>query len=307
MQTHRFRIQVNCFLSDERSVTDTVQDREELYDDHGFLILPDTYSDDGKPCRLVINCHGAGGTVTTDDSQVEHQVLTQYLVANGYAVMDVNGLPKEYAEKKGIDLRNNVGSPIAVRSYVKAYHYCMEHFNLKPSVFVHGGSMGGISSTNLVLSGSIPVIAHSAFCPVLDTYNEMFLHPWMEDLPKNALAKIYGFEKDEHGAYVYDEGKLAGYNPAQNTKARCYPVPVKFWQCVDDAVVSYPITKQFIDTIRENGGIAYLRSFPYGRHEPQLVGEPIAAPCGKTAFGGTELKITPAVEEVFIWIRNLDL
>ena len=69
------------------------------------------YDENGKPVRLVINCHGAGGTVTTDDSQVEHQALTQYLVANGFAVMDVNGLPREYAEKHGIDIRNNIGSP----------------------------------------------------------------------------------------------------------------------------------------------------------------------------------------------------
>jgi hypothetical protein len=306
MKIHRFKLWVNCFLPNDQAVTDAVQDREELYEDHGFILLPDTYSEHGTPCRLVINCHGAGGTVTTDDSQVEHQVLTEYLVANAYAVMDVNGLPQAYAEKMGIDLRNNVGSPIAIRSYVKAYHYCMEHFNLKPAVFVHGGSMGGISSTNLVLSGCIPVIAHSAFCPVLDTYNEMFLHPWMEDLPKNALAKIYGFDRDEHGAYIYDESKVAGYNPVKSEKAKCYPVPVKFWHCVDDAVVSYPITKRFIETIRENGGIAHLRSFPYGRHEPQLVGAPVAKPCGNTAYCGEELKITPAVEEVFVWIKNLD-
>ena len=86
--------------------------------------------------------------------------------------MDVNGLPLEYANKNGIDIRNNIGSPIAIRSYVKAYHYCMDRFNLKPQVFVHGGSMGGISSTNLVLSGMIPVIAHSAFCPVLDNISK---------------------------------------------------------------------------------------------------------------------------------------
>lgn len=307
MRTHRFEILVNCFLPNDAAVTDTVQDKEELYADYGFIILPDSYSEHGTPCRLVINCHGAGGTVTTDDSQVEHQVLTQYLLANGYAVMDVNGLPQAYAEKKGIDLRNNVGSPIAVRSYVKAYHYCMEHFNLKPSVFVHGGSMGGISSTNLVLSGAIPVIAHSAFCPVLDTYNEMFLHPWMENLPKNALGKIYGFDLDENGEYIYDENKLIGYNPVRNHKAKCYPVPVKFWHCADDAVVSYPITKHFIESIRESGAIAHLRTFPYGRHEPQLVGDPIASPCGNTAYCGEKLKITPAIEEVFIWIRNLDL
>ena len=72
--------------------------------------------------------------------------------------MDVNGLPEKYAEERDIDLRNNVGTPIAVRCYVNAYFYCMERFNLRREVFVFGGSMGGISSTNLVLSGCIPVM-----------------------------------------------------------------------------------------------------------------------------------------------------
>ena len=143
MIVYRFKISVNCFLPHNDLNSDFQQDAEELYEDNGFIILPEQYSETGAPTRLVVNCHGAGGTVTTDDSQTEHQVLTQYLVANGYAVMDVNGLPEAYAKKYGIDIRNNIGSPIAIRSYVKAYHYCMEHFNLKPDVFVHGGSMGG--------------------------------------------------------------------------------------------------------------------------------------------------------------------
>jgi len=306
MKTHRFSIKVNCYLPCESLDTDRVQDFEELYDDCGLIMLPDSYTEQGMPTRLVINCHGAGGTVATDDSQVEHQVLTQYLLANGYAVMDVNGLPEEYALKNDIDLRNNIGSPIAVRSYVKAYFYCMEHFNLKREVFVHGGSMGGISSANLVLSGCIPVIAHSAFCPVLDTYNQIFMHPWSGGLPKFALGKIYGFDIDSRGEYVYDESKLTGYNPVRNAKSVCYPVPLKFWQCCDDGTVSYEVTENFVSRIKDSGGIAYLRSFSYGGHEPQLVGDAVANPCGNDVFDGVKLHITPAVEETFIWIRNFD-
>ncbi len=303
---HRFSVLVNCHVPDEHLVTDSLQDCEQLYEDHGFIILPDSYTEDGEATRLVINCHGAGGTVTTDDSQVEHQALTQYLVANGYAVMDVNGLPFQYAEERGIDIRNNIGSPIAIRCYVKAYRMCMERFNLKPDVFVHGGSMGGISSTNLVLSGMVPVIAHSALCPVLDTYNQIFLKPWTGGLPKIALGKFYGLETDASGEYIYDEAKVAGYNPAKNQKIKAYPVPVKFWHCQDDDTVPYEVTRKFVDTIRENGGMASLRTFPYGGHEPQLVGEPISAPCGNNVFDGEVIPITPAVEEVFIWMRNFD-
>lgn len=306
MDIRRFTIPVNCYIEDENEATLSVQDREEIYDDHGFIILPDSYTDNGAPTRMVICCHGAGGSVSVNDSQVERTVFAQYLVANGYAVMDVNGLPFDYAEKNGIDIRNNIGSPIAVRSYVKAYSYCMEHFNLKREVFVHGGSMGGISSANLVLSGSIPVIAHTALCPVLDTYNQIFLNPWSYGLPKFALGKIYKLDTDENGEYVYDESKICGYNPAKNSKAAHYPVPVKFWHCVDDNMVAFDVTKKFIQRIKDNGGVASLRAFPKGAHGPDLVGELVENPVGNPFLDGVRLEIRPAAEEVFIFIRNYD-
>lgn len=290
---HRFSVTVNCDLSGKGQA---------WHEDYGFIMLPEQYSEQGAPTRLVISCHGAGGTVETDDSQIEHQVLTQYLVANGYAVMDVGGLPISYANEQGIDIRNNIGSPIARACYIAAYQYCQAHFNLAPEVFLHGGSMGGISSTNLVLDGSIPVIAHSAFCPVLDTYGEIFLHPWSDGAPRIALGKLYALDTDANGDYIYDEQRLMGCNPMQNPKALQYPVPVKFWHCEDDDTVSCEITRAFVEHIRANGGTAHLRTFPHGGHEPQLVGEPIAAPRGKTTYGGVTLPITPAVEEVFAWI-----
>ena len=70
MKIHRFSVLVNCNLSDESQITDKLQDYEQLYEDNGFIIFPDTYTECGQATRLVINCHGAGGTVSTDDSQI---------------------------------------------------------------------------------------------------------------------------------------------------------------------------------------------------------------------------------------------
>ncbi len=308
---HRFKVAVNCSSFSVES-GGSVQDSEKIYYDNGLLMLPKNYSEKGAPTRLVINCHGAGGTVTTDDSQVEKQVLAQYLLANGFAIMDVNGLPDEYSKEYNIDIRNNVGSPIALQSYAKAYHYCIDNFNLKKDVFVHGGSMGGISSTNLVLSGCIPVIAQSGFCPVLDAYNQIFLHPWSGGLPKTALGILYDMQKDEKGEYIYDGEKVKGYNPV----GRCikvgdkeylnYPVPVKFWQCENDEVVNIETTKRFILAIKNAGGIAHLRTFPNGGHEPQLFGALVENPAGNTFIDGQTIKIKPAVEEAYLWIKRFE-
>ena len=309
--TVRFQIPVNCAPHDlmDREKAPAL---EEIYDDDGVILFPDQYTPSGKPTRLVISCHGAGGTVSTDDSQIEKQALTKYLLANGYAVMDVNGLPKAFSEINGIDIKNNIGSPIAVQSYLKAYRYCMERFNLMREVFVHGGSMGGISSTNLVLSNGIPVIAQSGFCPVLDTYHQIFLKPWSNGAPKIALGKLYHLEKDENGELIYDEERIKGYNPMgrllriEDREYLNYPVPVKFWQCEDDRTVSIDSTKRFVRAIGNAGGNADLCTFPKGGHEPQLFGAFLEAPSGNTLFRGESIQITPAVEQAFLWIRRFD-
>ena len=80
MKTIRFELPVTYQIPFTNQ-TDTFMDA-------GILMLPDSYSESGEPTRLVVNCHGAGGTVSTDDSQVEHQVLSMYLLANGYAILD---------------------------------------------------------------------------------------------------------------------------------------------------------------------------------------------------------------------------
>ena len=299
---HRFRVPVFCGTRETGAV----------YEDDGVLLLPPSYRADGTPTTLVINCHGAGGTVSTDDSQIEGQAITKYLLANGYAVMDVNGLPAAYSADAGIDIRNNIGSPVAMESYVKAYHYCVESFNLRREVLVHGGSMGGISSTNLVRTGKLPVIAHTSFCPVLDTYNEIVLHPWSDGAPKHALGIFYGLEKDAAGEWIYDAEKIAGYNPMEDlrtedgTEVLSYPVPVKFFQCEDDGLVDIAVTKRFVAAVNAAGGTAQLCTYPDGGHEPQDWGDPVSDPVGCNTLNGEPIVIRPAVEGVFTFLTSMD-
>ena len=218
--------------------------------------------------------------------------------------MDVNGLPYRFGEEFGIDLRNNIGSSIAMDCYVTAYHYCMENFNLKPDVFVHGGSMGGISSTNLVLSGRIPVIAQTAFCPVLDAYNEVFLHPWSGGLPKTAEGILYAFDRDADGEWIYDTKKFVSFDPM--TSAAIHPCPVWFCHSDNDPVVNPEITKAYIARAQSQGLEAELLLFPDGEHEPQTYGDLVADPIGNTVFNGAPIPIKPAVEGAFRWIRSHD-
>lgn len=298
-KTHRFSVGVDVSKYDP-----TVESKNWI--DYGVLMFPASYVPEGKPTRLVIVCHGAGGIVDVNSSQMEGVNYAKLLCANGYAIMDVNGLPKEYYTLKGLDSRNNIGSPIAVECYEKAYQYAMEHFNFYPEVFISGGSMGGISSTNIVINGNIPVIAHMAFCPVLDTYNEIFLHPWTGGAPKVVEQYIYGFEKDDKGNYIYDENKIGSYNPANWIKTHKYPVPVLYAQRQSDPTVDTQYTRQFIANAKANGSIAYLYELSGTGHDPETCGTPISGTQWKTTYRGASLTMYPSNFAMLNWFASFE-
>lgn len=320
---HRFSVEVNCapLKSVEPSIAPEMTDSYNPHIDYGVIIFPKTYTDHGKKTRLVIHCHGGGGKVDATTSQLEGQPISKYLVANGYAVMDVNGLPQTFATEQNLRIQDSVGSYIALQSYHKAYKYCMEKFNLEPEVFIMGISEGGITGANLCMEGVIPVLAHAAWSPVLDTYNQIFLKPWQIRVgPAKTLAVLYGFDpidttsKNDNQKWTYDEDKVRGYNPTTNhtitidgTSYKQYPCPVKFWHCMDDTTVSYSGTENFIQAIKNAGGIAYLRTFETGGHEIKLIGDPIENPLGATEYiDGSTIEVKLAMDETLLWFKRFE-
>lgn len=325
---HRFTVDVNCapMYVSEDNLGPEFADSTEMYTDYGVLIFPKTYTDHGKKTRLVISAHGGGGTVSADSSQAEYQSISQYLVANGYAVMDVNGLPEQYAIDKGnLRLQDSVGSHIAIQSHIKAYHYCMDNFNFYPEVFLVGISEGGITTTNIVLHSHIPVLAQAGWSPVLDTYNQIWMDPWpwcSVNGPGAVLATVYGFDPipdatstKDRLKWTYDEKKIMGYNPMKSgvvtgsdgLEYRHYRCPVKFWHCMDDDTVRYEPTEAFIKSIQNAGGTAYLKLYETGGHETAYVGEPVPNPTGNTInLDGEEIEIKPVCEETYLFFKRFE-
>lgn len=321
---HRFSVEVNCapLKSVEPSIAPEMTDSYDPHNDYGIIIFPKTYTDTGKKTRMIIHCHGGGGKVGADTSQLEGQPITKYLVANGYALMDVNGLPETFAAANGnLRIQDSVGSYIAMQSYHKAYDYCMENFNLEPEVFIMGISEGGITGANLCMEGVIPIRAHAAWSPVLDTYNQIFLKPWYKRKgPAEVLSVLYGFEpnptpsSNDNTKWLYDEEKVCGYNPAKKNTVvindvsyKYYPVPIKIWHCMDDSTVAYDVSVNFIQSVKNAGGIAYLRTFETGGHEVKLIGDPLENPIGNTEYiDGTTLEVKLAMDETLLWFRRFD-
>ena len=149
--------------------------------DKGVIMLPKSYSEEGKPVRLVIDCHGYSATINPSEKFYNKYAWLRTLVHDGYAVL------------AAVENSYHMGTPFAVDSYVNAYNYVKEHYNVYDEVYVNGNSMGGITSINLVCSGKIPVIAHSLQYPVTSIVHQLYYNEWAENTRKS-LARFYGFE-----------------------------------------------------------------------------------------------------------------
>ena len=345
--TVRFTVSVNVNMLRDTADSASVQDsKASTYYDNGILMLPESYTPDGKPTRLVIHCHGAGGGASDHDSQTESLMSAKYLVANGYAVMDMNGMPNSWVETWDDDFTpadkrqyikvNNLGCPLAMECYIKGYQWVIEHYNIaKDGVMLEGGSMGGLSSTNLALSYRIPVLAHALAAPVLDLYNQAFVHPWTNGASKFAMCNLYNFEK-ENDVFVYDVAKVKGYNPIVNgmqtyvdgarrssegsydfmagtldgdtiTEYKSYPCPLKIWHCDNDPTVNIACSMRQVTAVKNAGGMAWLRRFPSGGHAPDTAGTIVSNPSGNLDYKGTTLtNIYPFAEELLLFFNRFN-
>jgi len=215
--------------------------------DYGILMLPTNYTPNGDPVRLVIACHGAGTSYTADCDTMPVQPAEYLVKCLGYAVMDVNGYPGG---------KLHYGSPVALRSYLAAYRYVIDNYNIRTDgCFVYGSSMGGLSSNMIVNSGAVPVLAQGGFAPVLDHFKQCYCLPWNDPAEQRAaIAEQFGFSgsfdfasavkditKAEYDYYISNVDKVCGYNPIQfgctnwldiNPYGKvAFASPAESWQC----------------------------------------------------------------------------
>ena len=185
-----------------------VQDQGTYMKDYGLLVLPETYSNIGKPTRLIIYCHGAGvnyPSTVTRFSASSH-VQPEYWLKEGYAVMDIEGNPFD-------NTNEHFYIPQARQAYESAYNWVINAYNIcQDGVFVGGRSMGGGMCFEL-LQSHIPVLAA---CPLAPCTNPLWLWSYISSARKSFCAEKMGFQgtppawgsnkklTDEEFQYLYD-------------------------------------------------------------------------------------------------------
>lgn len=326
----RFKTQINADLTYQNiESTSSPQDGENLLEDDAILWLPDNYSKTGRALKLVIFCHGSGETIDVNRTSLPEPF--GYLLANGYAMLDVNGIPKQLSGGDGVHFNN----PLALQSYVKAYHFVINHYNIdRNGVYLSGMSLGGGMGLLLAQSKQLPVRATGVFCPTSDQFYQSWCRPWTAN-QRYKIAKYFNFNdyntfqfsvsgtptQSEIDYFKQNTDKIIGYNPihmnttnwkeilpyeandienAFNELVRGSMSPTKIWHCEDDNVVPPTFSRYFIQSLKNGGQIAQYRPFPTGGHYAWIGGNQIV---GKDKEGNDYL-INVAGYELLKWFER---
>ncbi len=265
------------------------------YTDYGVLALPESYTSNGAPTRLIILCQGTGERTGANTNPLSNHGW-RYFLSKGYAVMDMNGVSAEWGNAKGFPITNqHYCCKFLLQSYKKGYEYVTNKYNLRKDVFVAGISMGGGASALIVQSKILPVIAHVAFCPALSVYKQDYMNPWGGKNQQKTIAGQWGFDgwdstTPSQDYFLRNIDKIKGFdnlliNTFGNTKdvanrnygndaeansynalCKIYPVPLKIWHCTDDTTVLYRYSEFMVNMIRNADGQAWLRNLGAGGH-----------------------------------------
>lgn len=322
---HNFSVSVNY-----HDYTENASDGETLYTDYGVIALPTNYSSNLAPTKLIIACGGSGDRIGADTNPLSFAGWA-YFLAKGYAVMDMNGMSTAWGTALGVPNNGlHYCNKNLLQSYVKGYKYVMEKFNLEPRVFVSGVSMGGGAAALLTQANIIPVIANVFFCPALSVYKQDYLSAWGGENQQKTIAGQWGFPNWQTTApsqeYFLDNiDKISGFDnllirtignhdsananygneaeaTAYNSMQKCYPVPMKIWHCINDALVPYRYSQFMVNMIKNGGGQAWLRSFADGGH----VGGWNYGSVTDTDIDGNTITISVPFYESVLFLKRFD-
>ena len=232
--------------------TQTCEDTETLADIPCVLKLPATYTQNGTPTKLIMTCHGAGGSVS--NNSISSAGGHECIINGGFAWFDVNGSCDNSEHMSGIR---------ALEAYKKAYDYIIKNYNIDPNILVHGRSMGGLTALNFTYHFPSIVSACACVYPVTDLYNQAWLRPWSSTCKQN-MAIEYNFNDKTGNAF--EEDKVIGFNPIKNNTFTIsdnaytnFPVPLKIWHGLADTTVRIDESRKLVSAIKNYGGRASIR------------------------------------------------
>lgn len=191
--------------------------------DHGVLYLPTSYTRDGRPCPLIIFCHGTGG-FDFNSANPAYTDYLNFLTHNGYAVALCSGETAFYRTNiynNLIDITDSKCNPLLFACYRSLYNYLIRDFNIDDSgVYLLAKSAGGLSASFLAYWQPFKVKATALLAPALVMGGQSFrvtaadqMNFWLARLGYISPS-ITRYLSDEDRQYILaNVANLYGYDP----------------------------------------------------------------------------------------------
>lgn len=278
-------------------------DTVNIYEDKCVLYLPDSYTPDGDPTKVILFCKQGASEITSSSDTIVDQCT--FFLKLGYAILAVEGIPDGLCDEKKIGKRT-VGNYIHAQSMTKAYERIVELYNIDPKgCYAYGWSQGGHTLQNLLDNTSLPILCAAAQSPVVSVR----YHQW--DLAATATRGGVSYTKDarlsvarlfdypavstnaELLALSYDASKTNGWDPytrnvdnpytgfVQSGSLWYFPsgttadditmvkrmrCPFKAWIADNDTALGSDVTKAFVKAIKNSGQVAEIKCYSTGAH-----------------------------------------
>lgn len=260
----KFTVRVNKSKPVNTTANDRNYEGGTFEDVDCHLYMPSNfYSPFGKPCKLLMLCHGAGKGAIGWQSVPSYVAMIKAFSSNGYFVFDCNGFSNDalgcsfWGDQRGLT------------AWRKAYQYVTDHYNVEEEFSVYAFSMGGLTALNLAFQNLPNIKSIALGSPVINL--EAAFHA--TDGTQNIIKALYGMGD------AWDAKKAQGSNPYANlldiggTEVVVKPLaPIKIWygstetNNTGNPAVEKNYAKRFVDAINNGGGTAQYREVDGGVH-----------------------------------------
>lgn len=136
-----------------------------------YIVLPQNYAPNGKPCPVIINCHGTSQIKLNSSSLKYNATYIDFLVKCGYAVI---GCFSQASLNWRNDNELDVPSSLCMSAYQGMWDYLTSLYNIdKTGAYVFGYSAGGAETILLSQMKTIPIRCSASLAGTVDAICNM--------------------------------------------------------------------------------------------------------------------------------------
>lgn len=156
--------------STDTPTTSFVGDSSRIYS-KCYIVLPENYTPTGKPCKVIINCHGTSQISLSSTALAYNTAYVDFLVKCGYAVI---GCYSQASLSWQYNSELNIPSSLCMSAYQGMWDYLTSLYNIdKTGAYVFGYSAGGAETVMLSQLKTIPIRCAASLAGTLDSICNM--------------------------------------------------------------------------------------------------------------------------------------